>query len=1255
MKPAACSLDLVTFPLRGRQLIEASAGTGKTYTLAALYVRLVLGHGDAQSGFGRPLTPPEIVVMTFTNAATQELRDRIRTRLAEAAALFAETGNAAQTVPSGDGFLLALRAEYPPADWPLCARRLALAAEWMDEAAVYTIHGWCNRVLGDHAFASGHLFSQELASEQSELLQEALRDYWRAEIVPLPAALSARVAEHWPTPAALGKELDNLLGQRELLAPSGSLVEVFANMQAALAPRKASVAAWVDGLEALLDAANAQGRLNGRMLRQQWYEDWLQAVRAWAADPFATRPELSKAAAERLTPGGLRQAWKGAPQAAELRVLQDQALKDLEAVTKNAPEADDFLRERLLRHATHAVATRLAAMQQQRAEIGFDDLLDSLDAALQGPHGALLAATLRVRYPVALVDEFQDTDPVQYRIFDAVYAQSHAADHTLVLIGDPKQAIYSFRGADFNTYLAARSSCQARHTLTINYRSTRAMVAAVNACFEWGEQHADAGAFDLRRGGNDPLPFERAEARGRAEVLEMAGVPVAALTLAELPAAADKALGKGAYIAAAADHAAAYIVALLAAGRSGRAGFRAAAGGWRPLCPGDIAVLVNTGREAAVMRDELSQRGVRSVYLSERDSVFRTPQAAELEFWLAACTRPDDVRAVRAALATPLLALDWAALARLESDEFELEARVQQFRLYRDLWRRHGVLAAVQHLLHDFAVPARLLSPEGARQGGERMLTDVLHLAELLQQAAGELDGEAALLRHLANLRQDDARHDAHTRRLESDADLVQVVTVHKSKGLEYPLVLLPFACAASNVGEHGKNPPRNAPAVLRVHDDQGRAALRFERDADTLARRQREQLSEDLRKLYVALTRARHACWLSVAAVDCGVPGAAWNYLLAGDTAAIGKHYGKRLRALARTSADIAHVELPALAARTRLPAIAADAQRGPARTALPRVAPAWWVASYSALKTTAIGQAEGGSAADSAREDTFREDREPPVAAPALVAEANAGEPLRRPAADTLHAFPRGAEAGTLLHDLLQWACDTGFAEALADPVRLRDIVARYCARRGWERWIDVVLAWLHAFIAAPWPLPDVATPLALVSLPPARAVAEMEFWFAIHQADTVRLDALVSAHVLPGQPRPPLAPQSLNGMLKGFIDLVFEHAGRYYVADYKSNALGVADSDYTRAAMQLEMAARRYDLQLALYLLALHRHLRARLPDYDYDRHVGGAVYWFMRGGACHVERPPRQLIEALDGAVRARAAWVQSPPVFPEAAS
>ena len=296
MKPAARPLDLATFPLRGRQLIEASAGTGKTYTLAALYVRLVLGHGDAQSGFGRPLTPPEIVVMTFTNAATQELRDRIRTRLAEAAALFAVTENDAEVGLPADDFLLALRAEYPPADWPLCARRLALAAEWMDEAAVYTIHGWCNRVLGDHAFASGHLFDQELASDQSELLQEAVRDYWRAEIVPLPDKLSEAVAKNWATPEALGEELVRLLGERELLAPSGSLAEVFANMQAALAPRKAPMAAWADELEALFDAAHAKNKLRGNRMRPDWYKGWLQAVREWAADPFAARPELSEAA-----------------------------------------------------------------------------------------------------------------------------------------------------------------------------------------------------------------------------------------------------------------------------------------------------------------------------------------------------------------------------------------------------------------------------------------------------------------------------------------------------------------------------------------------------------------------------------------------------------------------------------------------------------------------------------------------------------------------------------------------------------------------------------------------------------------------------------------------------------------------------------------------------------------------------------------------------------------------------------------------
>ena len=1289
MAPAGgAPLDPLRFPLHGRRLIEASAGTGKTFTIAALYVRLVLGHGGADA-FARALAPPEILVVTFTEAATKELRERIRARLAEAAAAFlpAPQGEGAQgegeqgegPTAVDDDFLARLRADHAPEHWPACARKLQLAAEWMDEAAVSTIHGWCKRMLREHAFASGSLFTQTLEADQGELLAEAVRDYWRTFIVPLDAAQTAEVARWWSGPQALQQALERLVGHAaafagavQQIAPAALLGQAAAERERRLAALKAPWPEWADELQALLERAVAGACVNGHKLRAQYYLPWLDKLRAWAADRAAVHLELGTGWS-RLTPAGLADAWKadkGAPPSHPAL----EAVAALPAALAALPDAFGDL----LRHAACWVAARFAAEQQRRAQMGFDDLLTRLDRALQGDNGARLAERIRSAFPVALIDEFQDTDPVQFRIFDAVYgvtragadgavqgAPGAAADpqagagmpSALVLIGDPKQAIYAFRGADIFTYLAARRACAGRrYTLGRNFRSTAPMVAAVNRCFGFAEaRSAGAGAFLFRAPGaspdDNPLPFVPAAAQGRKETLEIDGRPVAALTAWWLAAReGGKSLPKGAYREQMAAACATAMVRLLNRGRAGAAGFVAGAG-FAALRPRDLAVLVHTRDEADAIRAALAVRGVRSVYLSDRDSVFDSARAEELQHWLAACAEPDDARLLRAALATATLGLEWAALDGLDRDERAWEARVLQFRGYRELWRRQGVLPMLRRLLHDFDVPARLLGA-AAVNGGERALTDLLHLAELLQQASAVLDGEHALIRHLACQRQPGARpgsgDEGRQIRLESDADLVQVVTVHKSKGLEYPLVFLPFACSWRRVGA--------ADRPLTVHDAGGRAQLLLCADEDTLARADRERLGEDLRKLYVALTRARHATWVGLAPLD-ELEHSAFGYLLAGGAPIAPAALEAHLLALKGAADCIAVAPAPEPTGE-RYAAPAADAAPGRARRPRRSVREHWWIASYSALKTGGHGDGLPPAAADALSAALAETEAEaggrdaPPPAAPDSAVEATFHEtlhaaPLLAPAAGApaqgvgLHAFPRGAEAGTFLHELLEWAAERGFASFAADPGGLRDTVARRCRMRGWEAWSGPLTAWLEHFLAAELPLPAApgraATRLRLAGL--GTVVAEMEFWLTVATLDTRVLDRLVCAHTLDAAPRPALLPDTLGGMLKGFIDLLFEHEGRFYVADYKSNWLGADDGAYTAAAMRAAVLAQRYELQYTLYLLALHRLLKARLPGYDYDRHVGGALYLFLRGSRApgagvHFERPPKDLIEALD---------------------
>ena len=1204
---ASQPLQPLRLPLQGIQLIEASAGTGKTWTIAALYLRLVLGHGRPD---GLPLLPSQILVLTFTKAATAELRERIRERLGEAAEAF--RGRAAD-----DDFLRDLIAAYPDGEArSRAARQLELAAQWMDEAAIHTIHAWCQRMLAQHAFDSGHPFVQDTSADESELLADTVRDYWRTHFFPLDRAGAALVARWWKTPDDLQKALRPLLRQplanlrlagRPLPEPAEAMAQFRQGVDGADAAEACARLAWgedADAIEAMFAKALAARALNARKMSAENVTAQLAELREWSRGgpaAFDTLRRYAQSALDAALNKNAQPLRHGAFEAIESCIALQERLEPLKST--------------VLAQATRWVSQRLEETKLRRAQMGFDDMLRRLDDALHGTSGPRLADIIARQYPVALIDEFQDTDPLQWDIFRSVY--DARAGTGLLLIGDPKQAIYGFRGADIHTYLRARErASQPTWTLDTNYRSTAALVGAVNRVFEHADAHA-AGAFAF---GRDALPFLPVKARGRSDRLVLDGQPVPPMQLAV--AAGDEPISGSAYTQRMAQHAAAHIVQLLMAAQDGRCGFLDDSGRLTPLQAGDIAILVRSGTEAARVREEMQRRGLKSVYLSDRDSVYASAEAADLFRWLQACASPGADRAMRAALATPTLGQSDAELDRLNLDEHYWEACGERFRQLHDTWQRHGVLAMLHDLLHAFDLPARLLS----RLDGERALTNLLHLAELLQHAAASLDGEQALIRHLAaqmaNARdaQSDTAEDQIVR-LESEDALIKVVTIHKSKGLEYPLVLLPFVCASREVKIDDR---------FVWHGEDGEARMDLRADAAAVALADRERLQEDLRLLYVALTRARYACWLGIACCKSGnsstpsLHKSAFGYVLSGDQVIQPGDLPTHLQALAGGHPDV-HIQTLSLPDTQPFRTPATDVT--PLWEARPFQGPPqerWWVASYSSLRL-AEDDAPPPAPETASQELRLEADGEPPLPP------AEASGPARG-----IHAFHAGAEAGTFLHDLLEWSAEQGFAAVAADPSGLGREIARRCQRRGWQSDIALLSQWLPGLLRTPLALPDGASS-SLAGLD--AYYAELEFWFEARHVDTLALDRLVTRHSLGGLPRPALQAEQINGLLKGFIDLVAERGGRYYVIDYKSNRLGNDARAYTAAAMRDSILRERYDLQYALYTLALHRQLRARLPHYEYEQHVGGVAYLYLRGideqgHGVHVERLPAALIEAMD---------------------
>ena len=1215
------------FPLYGSRLIEASAGTGKTYTIAALYIRLILQHGlDYDAAFNRALLPPEILVVTFTEAATQELRDRVRAKLVEAAQIFREE----QDEP--DALLRLLRNDYPPEQWAASAQRLDHAAQWMDESAISTIHSWCQRMLREHAFDSGSLFTQSLETDHSDLLALVVKDYWRKQCYPLRDDNVLWALQHWQQPTVLQSKIYPLLnaqsGPEQAVDVQQSLAHILAQgiaeQQHTLAKLKAPWLQWSQELREMLDAAVAAKAVNGRAIQKRFYDPWFDKINAWAADASQVALDIGTGLT-RLTPDGLHAVWKDTSV-----VPTHPALEAMQLLPQQLDNLTRALDEQALWHAASWVKQRFQQEKQQRAEMGFDDMLTRLDNALQGPNGARLAEVIRQQFPVALIDEFQDTDPLQYRIFDAVYQVEENANETgLFLIGDPKQAIYSFRGADIHTYLYARDATAGRHyNLATNYRSTESMVSAVNQLFDLAEARVDGrGAFLFKQDASNSLPFLPVHARGRNQHWWVDGAAQPALNAWLVDS--DEPMSGAQYLQDMAASSATEIVRLLSLAQQGLAGFKDTDGQLQALQPSDIAVLVRNLHEAQAIRQQLAQRNVRSVYLSDKDSVFASQEAQDILAWLLACLQPDNERALKSALASSTFALPLSELERINQDELLWEQRVLQFKGYLDNWHTQGVLPMLRKMMHDFHLPQRLVQ----RPNGERALTNLLHLAELLQHASRELDGEFALLRYLqaACIGQAESAQE-QVLRLESDESLVRVITIHKSKGLEYPLVFLPFICSFR--AQDGKHP-------FNVQVD-GKRQLMLHGDKASLAQAEQERLGEDLRLLYVALTRARYACWLGMADLKKGrgttsvLHQSAIGYLLNnGEPLAASSELTRWLAPFAQEGSLVSQVSTAPQPEQELLQNSTGDF--APSwRQARRRTREHWWIASYSALRLTAEAPLSDSAAAErvedlapqTAQAQNISDDERDDLAA------AIPSTPVVL-TAEGMHSFPRGAKPGTFLHGLLEWAAEQGFAATLQDPDAAQAYIEARSEAYGYSDYNALLWPWLQDYLARAFKVAGES--MALSEL--AHYQAEMEFWFATHKADTQLLDQYVREFILPGAPRPYLVPERLNGMFKGFIDLVLEHQGRYYVVDYKSNWLGEQDVDYSSEAMNDCVLSHRYDLQYALYILALHRLLKLRIADYDYDTHMGGAVYMFLRGAhsdsqGLHQVRPDRALIERMD---------------------
>ncbi len=1061
--------------LTGTCLLEAGAGTGKTWTIAALVLRLLLE---------RKLEIGRILVVTYTRAASGELRGRVRARLVEALAAF-ESGTAQED------YLRQLVTQHEANE---AQARLRLAIESFDEAAIFTIHGFCQRALGESAFAAGQPFERELLTDQSEMVAAVARDAWRHEMATASPLWAQWLIDQFKGPDGLAKLVKPHLGRvdAQLNAPALADRQV-AERTFALA--HAEVRRLWQADAARIIALIAGARLNQQSYSPKKMQPRVTALEHYLAHETALLP-LPKDAdhfgmakiVEKLT-----QASPPPPEHpffASVDALIAAAGR-LETICENAIRrlAQDFLLD-----ARVALAERKRRSGQQ----SYDDLLVDLARALDGPAGPKLAEDLRARYHIALVDEFQDTDPLQLAIFTRVFG----SDRPLVFVGDPKQAIYGFRGADVFAYLAARTRADSGYALIENRRSDEPLLKAVNALFDRPQPFLLEGmSFD---------PARAAKRVRNACRIDDGAAPLTLLTMRQ--PVEDKSFTKDAAQALAAEAVAADIARLLALSAEGRATLdagqegarddtqRGARDDTRRLGGGDIAVLVRKHREGDAVRQALARRGIASVSMGG-GSVWHSAEAEEIERLLLAIAAPSRAGLVRAALATVLLGAEAMQLADWLCNEQGWNERLDLFHDDLLLFRERGFMAMWRRLLRREGVVARLL----ARPDGERRLTNYRHLAELLQVAehASALDIEG-LARHVAQQRQNPAT-DEHQLRLESDARLVRIVTIHAAKGLQYPVVYCPFLWHGPEL--KNKHWPVLAHAGNVACLDFGSARIDALRAAADL-----EEAAEELRLAYVALTRAEHRCIIVWGKVkNCARSPLAWllfgpreatagdpraylaDWLAARDATAL----EEELHALAAgLQGALAVMPLPTDGAALPLPQVQ-SATAAP-RIFTGRIPAPWRVLSYSSLAARFAEEAE--------------------VADRDAVAAIHAVPPAPSFASghSSIHAFPRGTRAGSCLHALFE---RSDFQGRMPVGPLVTAVLDEFGYAPEWRPVLDRLVADVLA-------TPLNAAGLHLAQVARGARLVELEFAFPLGSA------------------------AARAGYMKGFIDLVFRHAGRWYI---------------------------------------------------------------------------------------------------------
>ncbi|URJ23539.1 exodeoxyribonuclease V subunit beta [Blochmannia endosymbiont of Camponotus sp. C-003] len=1150
------TLNVLDFPLYGINLIEASAGTGKTYTLIIIYLRLLLCLGS-KSDFYRPLTVKEILVVTFTKSAVQELRHRIKEYIHQFR-LDCMRGYS-------NNFLLSkLLLQIHNVD--LAIHQLSEAEKKINQASIFTIHSFCQNILNYNTIELNMLFNTNIIDNETILYQQACTDFWRRHFYALPLNIASLIQEYWKDPNSLFNDIIPYIhrsrsslhcyncniheDKKSIATYYGQILDYVDNVKKEWHKNKYNIITVVNSYD-----------INRRIYNKNNLIRWTEKINQWVEQPTIDHTIPNDLQRFRVT---------------ELKIYNNSnksngvyALFDL--VEKLYRQLSLF-KTLIFEIAINEIRNDLNDIQYRRSEITLNNLVDVLSHHLVKDKKNKLAHMMRACYPVTLIDEFQDTDCQQFNIFSSLYDNN--SENALILIGDPKQSIYAFRGADIFSYMKIRRTISNKYNLNINWRSSLSMVNAINQLFR-----SVSNPFIF-----EDIPFIPAVAASRNNMYRFL-INNQSQTAMCFWLHPDEIVTIDDYKQSMAQECAAILYNLLNEIRNGTA--------WlendkykRKLEISDITVLVRNHEEASLMCSALSQLNISTVFLSNNKNIFETMESYELSLLLRSILFPE-IHTISTALTTVFFGLNATDIESINNNEFKQERIFEEFFEYYSVWKKKGVYLMIQKIIFHYKVPEKLLST----RGGEISLINILHLSELLQDVAQQLQDENALMEWLMLkiTQPKNKRISDQNLRLGSNHQLIKISTIHKSKGLEFPLIFLPFVADFNGV----KNPFFHDRKSYKTH-------FNFNTSKSNLILADEERLSEDLRLLYVAVTRSIYHCSIGVGPVVRrrykrksninDLHHSALGYLIqkkiAGNAVTLRKHL-KNLSVY--SNGDISfRIISKSQELFSNISPVVSNQFLCAKQWKTPSNFIPWNITSFSSLKHTDV---DVTTCLDLDKQLDIREH----------VQSRNSDTPL------TPHTFPAGKTCGSFFHSIFQ----------ILDFRKIVDIkwLCAHMVRYNIDPiWGFVVREWIYIVLNTPLNNDH----LTLSQIIPNNKKTELKFYLSINtRLSSEELNCLCKKYDSLSCKSASLNFSDITGMLQGFIDLVFRWNHRYYLLDYKTNWLGKNNEDYVNSKITQEMVKHHYALQYQLYTLALHRFLRNRLVSYNYEKDFGGVYYLFIRG--------------------------------------